>query len=202
MITSKSVGVGLVALAIGLAAVLVIAGTWFAGRYAGQADERLANSKKQVALLAKADRDFKAEQQRGRDAVKGMQAQLDQQALITDSLNRRLANVPRVASSPDCPRPAGAQLTRAGVVRLNTALGHPVVPAGPGGVPGAAAGADPAGGAAEPGAEWFEASGVTVDDAQRNAEVNFGRCTAIRTRCLALIDFLKTRPADTTEVAP
>lgn len=169
------------------AAGLLLGGVWAGGRYAGQQDERIAALKRQGLAVAQATKTFQADAQRGQEAVSTMQARLAQLAADNDSLTRSLAHVPRVASTAACPQPGAARLTRGGVMRLNTALGHPELPAGAAAVPGAAAGADPA--PAEP-------SGISVDDAQSNAEINYGRCAAIRTRCLALIDFLKARPTD------
>jgi len=154
-------------------------------------DERIDALKRTNAAVALATESFQADAARGQKAVSTMQARLAQLEADNDSLTRSLAHVPRVASTAACPQPGAARLTRGGVLRLNTALGHPELPASAAAVPGAAAGADPAG-ISEP----AEPSGISVDDAQSNAEINYGRCAAIRTRCLALIDFLKARPTD------
>jgi hypothetical protein len=185
-----------------LAIAAVLAGTWCAGSHSGRQQEQLVQQAGKTLALA-AERQLYVDQvKRGERAVAGLNAQLATQRASIESLARRLANVPRFAPTTACANPAGAQLSRAGVVRLNTALGFQELPTSASGAAGALAGAGATGASPEPGhgltadAQWAEPAGVSADQAQLNAEINFGRCTTIRTRCLALIDYIKSQPTD------
>jgi len=169
-----------------LAIAAVLSGTWFAGYHAGEKQERVAQQAGQALALAAEHQLYVDQVERGAHAAADLLAQLAAQRASIESLDRRLANVPRFAPTAACPNPAGAQLSRAGVVRLNAALGFQELPASA----SAAAGAD---------AQWAQPAGVNAEQAQLNAEINFGRCTTIRTRCLALIDYIKSQPTDAAD---
>ncbi len=178
------------------AAALLLCGVWAAGHQSGRQAERIDALKTAGASIALAHRVYQADVRRGQEAVSTMLARVAQLAADNESLTRRLAHVPRFASTAACPQPGAARLTRGGVLRLNTALGAAELPASAASIPGAFAGADPAGGPDLSESVIGSASDISIDAAQSNAEINFGRCAAIRTRCLALIDYLKARPTD------
>jgi hypothetical protein len=192
-----------------LAIAAVLSGTWFAGYHAGEKQERVAQQAGQALALAAEHQLYVDQVERGAHAAADLLAQLAAQRASIESLDRRLANVPRFAPTAACPNPAGAQLSRAGVVRLNAALGFQELPASASAAAGAAAGVGATGALSsaspEPGhgltadAQWAQPAGVNAEQAQLNAEINFGRCTTIRTRCLALIDYIKSQPTDAAD---
>lgn len=176
----------------GAAAIaLLVVGGYLVGHHVGQLDEQAAQGQRDAKAVIDAQREAREERDRGTQAARVLNARIASLEDQNRQIQERTANVPRIVASSVCQKPGAARLSRAGVLRLDTALGHPVMPTGAGGVPGAVAGAD----SADAGYDGLAAeSVVTVDQAQSNCEANFGRCTAIRTRCLGLIDYLKTRP--------
>lgn len=156
------------------------------GRYSAQVE---CNAAKTRAVETE-HQAYVKEVKRGSDAAAELRAQLDAAQLANDDLTRRLAHVSRFVSTPACPSPGDGQLTVAGLMRWNSALGYPGLPSSACGVPGSTSTACAAGADEQLG----QPAGVNVEQAQANAEINFGRCAQIRTRCLALIEFLKSRP--------
>lgn len=182
-----SIWPNLVIAACVLALVAVIE---YMGELRGSYSARLACESDKTSAVAAEHQAYVKEVKRGSDAVAELRAQLDAAQLANDDLTRRLAHVPRFVSTPACPSPGDGQLTVAGLMRWNSALGYPGMPASACGVAGGATGPCAAGADEQLG----QPAGVTVDQAQTNAEINFGRCKEIRTRCLALYEFLKSRP--------
>jgi hypothetical protein len=184
----NAMGPGVLVLAALLSVAGVLAGTWLAGRHSGIQAERLVQQDLADEQKAHYERALQQERQRGRQAADALRLQLQSQAQRLDDIQRRTAHVPRVVATTGCPDPAGSRLSVAGLLRLNTALGASL----PGGASGDAAA--PAG-AGAPGddARWWQPTSVTCEQAADNAEINYGRCTEIRARCLALIDFIKQR---------
>jgi hypothetical protein len=189
----------ILAMKVLLAIVLVGWGIWAVGYSRGHAAAQQGEMQRREAAIRQSIRTYEAELQRGEQAATSMRTQLAALNSTNDDLNRRLANVPRFVVTPQCPNPGAVQLSRAGVLRLNAAIGHPELPAGAGGDAGPVAGAGSSGDrvdapvAAGPDGRMDAASGVGIDEAQAHTEANLRRCEAIRTRCQSLIDYLQDR---------
>lgn len=178
------VGKVLVGLAVLVAVVLLGMGIYFAGHLVGHAECTAETAKRDTSAISKAHKDYAAEVVRGRDAVIQLNKKLAGLEAENAQLEERTKHVPRViASAERCPDPGAVHLTGAGLLRWNTALGHPNLSASACGADGAAAGLCAAD------------TGISLVSAQLNAEENFRRGTEIRARCQALIDHLNKQQA-------
>jgi len=199
---------GLVA---GAVAALLLAACAFAIHGAGRMQERAAWQQKEAQRATQLAKDLQAEYERGRAAsakyqlgASALQASYLSLEGPTHELRQRVSLVlppavpDRRTRQPSCAAPAAApephadaappadgphRLSLAAVWMWNSALAGTDVPAGTCGL-------------ADTSVEACAAdSGLTVDDAWTNHDINARSCAADRLRYRALIEFLTERPA-------
>jgi hypothetical protein len=174
-----------------LIAVLMLGwGLLAVGKSMGRAEGKATCAVAKVATVATAHQDYVRDIQDGHAKVAELESQLTTLRDQRETLQRKLAHVPRVVPTPACPDPGGVRLSVGGLLQWNAALGHP-------GLPADACGADegPAGACAAAARD----SGVSLEQAERNARRNFELASSIRAQCQALIERVRQREAQATQ---
>lgn len=174
-----------------LIAVLMLGwGLVAVGKSMGRSEGKATCAVAKVATVVTAHQDYVHDIQDGNAKVAELESQLTTLRDQRETLQRKLAHVPHVVPTPACPDPGGVRLSVGGLLQWNAALGHP-------GVPADACGADE--GSASACAAAARDSGVSLEQAERNARRNFELASGIRAQCQALIERVRQREAQAAQ---